>query len=167
MAFNQVTAASLMPSRPAPQAPQRRGTETYTTNSALASPGYNTSFSLTPSSPSGSSYASSYSGIGGSPNRHSEALFNSHVGRNGMVSIKEDGFASWLWRPKWLVLKEQTLSIHKTEVSTLFISHGPCPSPLAISGIGEHGRCTAFGDIRHGPCSAAITETMMASATEN
>jgi protein-serine/threonine kinase len=31
------------------------------------------------------------------------------------VSIKEDGFASWLWRPKWLVLKEQTLEIHKTE----------------------------------------------------
>ena len=108
-----------MPSRPAPQAPQRRGTETYTTNSALASSGYNTSFSLTPSSPSGSSYASSYSGIGGSPNRHSEALFNSHVVRSGTVSIKEDGFASWLWRPKWLVLKEQTLEIHKTEVSPL------------------------------------------------
>jgi hypothetical protein len=89
----------------------------YTTNNALASSGYNASFSLTPSSPSGSSYASSYSGIGASPNRNSEAVFNSHVVRNGMVSIKEDGFASWLWRPKWLVLKEQTLSIHKTEVS--------------------------------------------------
>lgn len=37
-----------------------------------------------------------------------------------MVNIKEDGFASWLWRPKWLVLKEQTLSIHKTEVSKPF-----------------------------------------------
>jgi hypothetical protein len=111
----------------------------YTTNNALASSGYNASFSLTPSSPSGSSYASSYSGIGASPNRNSEAVFNSHVVRNGMVSIKEDGFASWLWRPKWLVLKEQTLSIHKTEVSTLFILCGPCPSPLPISGIREHG----------------------------
>ena len=133
MAFNQVTAASLTPSRPAPQAPQRRGTDSptmYTTNNALASSGYNASFSLTPSSPSISSYASSYSGIGGSPNRNSEAAFNSQVVRNGMVSIKEDGFASWLWRPKWLVLKELTLSIHKTEVSTLFILHGPCPSAL-------------------------------------
>ncbi|KIM89744.1 hypothetical protein PILCRDRAFT_94963 [Piloderma croceum F 1598] len=122
MAFNQVTAASLTPSRPAPQAPQRRGTDIpgptmYTTNNALASSGYNASFSLTPSSPSGSSYASSYSGIGASPNRNSEAVFNSQVVRNGMVSIKEDGFASWLWRPKWLVLKEQTLSIHKTETA--------------------------------------------------
>ena len=119
MAFNQVSATSLTPSRPAPQAP-RRGAEsptTYSTNSALASSGYNASFSLTPTSPSGSSYASSYSGIGGSPNRYSEAVFNSHVVRNGTVSIKEDGFASWLWRPKWLVLKEQTLAIHKTEVS--------------------------------------------------
>lgn len=122
MAFNQVSAASLTPSRPAPQAPQRRGTDAptmYITNNALASSGYNASFALSPSSPSGSSYASSYSGIGGSPNRNSEALFNSHVVRNGTVSIKEDGFASWLWRPKWLVLKESTLSIHKTEVNTL------------------------------------------------
>ncbi|OBZ74620.1 Serine/threonine-protein kinase CLA4 [Grifola frondosa] len=32
-----------------------------------------------------------------------------------MVTVKEDGIVSWLWRPKWLVLKEQTLSIHKNE----------------------------------------------------
>lgn len=125
MSFNQVSAASLTPSRPAPQAPQRRGNDNsqamYTTNTALASSGYNASFALTPASPSGSSYASSYSGIGGSPNRNSEAAFNSHVVRSGTVSIKEDGFASWLWRPKWLVLKEQTLSIHKTEVRILFV----------------------------------------------
>lgn len=120
MAFNQgITAASLTPSRPAPQAP-RRGIDNspmYTQNNALASSGYNASFSLTPSSPSGSSYAASYSGIGGSPNRNSEAVFSAQIVRNGTVSIKEDGFASWLWRPKWLVLKEQTLSIHKSEVS--------------------------------------------------
>lgn len=125
MAFN-VSAASLTPSRPAPPAPQRRATDkdgnssgpaTYSNNTALASSGYNASFSLTPASPSGSSYASSYSGIGGTPNRSAEAAFNSQVVRSGMVSIKEDGFASWLWRPKYLVLKEQTLAIHKTEVS--------------------------------------------------
>jgi len=46
---------------------------------------------------------------------------NTHVVRSGIVSIKEDGFAtSWLWRPKWLVLKEQTLSIHKSEVSLIY-----------------------------------------------
>jgi protein-serine/threonine kinase len=116
----------------------------YTTNNALASSGYNASFSLTPSSPSISSYASSYSGIGGSPNRNSEAAFNSQVVRNGMVSIKEDGFASWLWRPKWLVLKELTLSIHKTEVSTLFIYMGHVRLRFAITGIrGDMVRCTA------------------------
>ena len=120
MAFNQgITATSLTPSRPAPQVPRRDADNTpmYTQNVALASSGYNASFSLTPSSPSGSSYAASYSGIGGSPNRNSEAVFSAQIVRNGTVSIKEDGFASWLWRPKWLVLKEQTLSIHKTEVS--------------------------------------------------
>lgn len=147
MAFNQgITAASLTPSRPAPQAP-RRGADNspmYTQNTALASSGYNASFSLTPASPSGSSYASSYSGIGGSPNRNSEAVFSSQIVRNGTVSIKEDGFASWLWRPKWLVLKEQTLSIHKTEVSTRssFCGLGPCRFVIpALERVNCH--CTA------------------------
>ena len=104
MAFNQVSSTSLTPSRPAPPAPQRAG------------PGatYNPAFSIPSSS-------GSYSGIGGSPNRNSENIMNTHVVRSGVVSIKEEGFAtSWLWRPKWLVLKEQTLSIHKSEVSLTY-----------------------------------------------
>lgn len=90
----------------------------YTNNTALSSSGYNASFALTPASPSGSSYAASYSGIGGTPNRTAEGNFDQRVVRSGSVSIKEDGFASWLWRPKWLVLKELTLAIHKSEVSS-------------------------------------------------
>lgn len=111
MAFNQVTQSSLTPSRPAPAAPGKRDYQ-----NALASSGYGSSFTVGTSSPSGSSYAASYSGIGGSPNRISDSLQSSHVVRCGIVSIKEDGLVSWLWRPKWLVLKEQTLSIHKSEV---------------------------------------------------
>ncbi|KAH9948508.1 Pkinase-domain-containing protein [Amylocystis lapponica] len=114
MAFNQVSATSLTPSRPAPAAPIRRPTEV---GNALAQSGYSSSFSVGTSSPSGSSYASTYSGIGGSPNRNSDMYSNSHVVRSGIVSVKEDGIVSWLWRPKWLVLKEQTLSIHKSETS--------------------------------------------------
>ncbi|KAG1751824.1 hypothetical protein EDB19DRAFT_1673839 [Suillus lakei] len=34
-----------------------------------------------------------------------------------MVSMREEGFASFIFLRKWLVLKEQTLSIHKTERS--------------------------------------------------
>jgi hypothetical protein len=35
--------------------------------------------------------------------------------------MKEDGFGNWLWQRKWLVLKEQILSFHKSEVcSTVF-----------------------------------------------
>ena len=67
MAHYQVTAASLTPSRPAPAAPVRRDVQ-----NVLASSGYGSSFSVGTSSPSGSSYASSYSGIGGSPNRNSD-----------------------------------------------------------------------------------------------
>ncbi|KAI0776731.1 hypothetical protein BD413DRAFT_430151, partial [Trametes elegans] len=113
MAHYQVTATSLTPSRPAPAAPARR----TDINNVLASSGYGSSFSVGTSSPSGSSYASSYSGIGGSPNRNPDMVSSSHVVRSGVVAVKEDGIVSWLWRPKWLVLKEQTLSIHKNEVS--------------------------------------------------
>ncbi|KAH8929375.1 Pkinase-domain-containing protein [Atractiella rhizophila] len=35
--------------------------------------------------------------------------------RRGWVSIKEDGLRSWIWSKKWLVLKEQTLYIHKSD----------------------------------------------------
>ena len=114
MAFNQVTATSLTPSRPAPAAPVRRGTDI---GNALASSGYGSSFSVGMSSPSTSSYGSSYSGIGASPIRNTDMYFTSDVVRAGVVAVKEDGIVSWLWRPKWLVLKEGTLSIHKSEVS--------------------------------------------------
>ncbi|KAG6848441.1 hypothetical protein H0H93_016921 [Arthromyces matolae] len=124
MSFHQVPATALTPSRPAPSAPQRRGTDAsqnvlYNTNAALANSGYGPSFSFTPSSPSASSYNTSYSGIGGSPvpNRSQEALFNSQVVRAGPVSIKEEGTFAWIWKLKWLVLKEQTLSLHKSEHS--------------------------------------------------
>lgn len=121
MSYHPVTAASLTPSRPAPQAPQRKASDNpqgmYSTNSALTNSGYSPSFSLTPASPSVSSYTPLYTGIGGSPTRGSDdALGNSQIVRTGMVSIKEDGFASWIWKVKWLVLKEQTLTIHKNEV---------------------------------------------------
>ncbi|KAF8200262.1 STE/STE20/PAKA protein kinase [Pholiota molesta] len=121
MSYHQVTATSLTPSRPAPQAPQRRGTDAsldYTANSqsSLSNAGYSSSFTFTPASPSGSSYAFPYSGIGGSPNRGPEDL-NAQIVRQGMVSMKEDSFGNWLFQRKWLVLKEQTLSIHKSESS--------------------------------------------------
>jgi hypothetical protein len=123
MSFHQVSASSLTPSRPAPQAPQRRGTDSqqqplYSSSAALVNSGYNPSFTFTPSSPSASSYNPAYSGIGGTPNRNSDAIFNSQIVRSGPASIKEEGtFASWIWKLKWLVLKEQTLTIHKSEVS--------------------------------------------------
>jgi hypothetical protein len=111
----QISSSSLTPSRPAPQAPSVRR-DMYSPTSSLASVGYNSAFTM--SSASSSTYAPSYSGIGGSPNRpNSESIFNSQVVRSGLVNVKDDGFASWLWRPKWLILKEQALTIHKNEVS--------------------------------------------------
>lgn len=125
MSYHQVTATSLTPSRPAPQAPFRQASDSsatmYNTNASLASSGYNSSFLSTPSSPSVSSYTSSYTGIGGSPNRNSSnTMFGSQVVRAGQVYVKEDGFASWIWKAKWLILKEDVLTIHKSEVGPSF-----------------------------------------------
>lgn len=123
MAFNQVTATSLTPSRPAPQIPIR---QMSTSSSSTAFSG-TSSLTLAPSLVSTSSYSTSYSGIGGTPNiggfpnRGSAGATMSGIVRQGSVGFKEDAFASWIWREKWLVLKEQSLSVHKNEVS-------PCSS---------------------------------------
>jgi len=119
MSYNQVSAQSLTPSRPAPQAPQRRAPEnaSFASSNTLANSGYNSSFTFTPASPSGSSYAFPYSGIGGSPNRGPEDPNNSQVLRSGSVHMKEEGFGNWIFQRKWLVLREQSLAIHKSEVS--------------------------------------------------
>lgn len=58
---------------------------------------------------------SNYSGIGGFPNPASS--LSPYEIRTGSVNIKEDGFASFLWRPKWLVLTKQQLEIRKSRVS--------------------------------------------------
>ena len=81
---------------------------------------------LSPALASTSSYVSSYSGIGGTPNiggfpkRSSDGANTSGIVRQGSVGFKEDAFASWIWREKWLVLREQSLSVHKNEVSFRF-----------------------------------------------
>ncbi|KAJ6570720.1 kinase-like domain-containing protein [Mycena sp. CBHHK59/15] len=96
------TPTSLTPSRPAPSPSMYSASQT----------------SLTSSSPSGSSYATSYSGIGGSPSSSNGTAIGGGVVRQGPVSVKEDGtFASWLWKVKWLVLKETALTLHKSESS--------------------------------------------------
>ncbi|KAF5329233.1 hypothetical protein D9619_009313 [Psilocybe cf. subviscida] len=113
MSFNQVTATSLTPSRPAPQAPVRRGPDSvplYTSSSS----NYSNSYSAPLGSPSSMSYP--YSGIGGSPNRGADDGTGGIV-RQGPVSMKEDSFGNWLFQRKWFVLKEEALSIHKSETS--------------------------------------------------
>ncbi|KAG8889023.1 Protein kinase [Tulasnella sp. 332] len=90
---------ALTPSRPAPPAPHRKPADSSTVSSA-----------------SSSSYYSSYTGIGGSPERNTGPASSGHpIVRKGFVNVKEDGFASWLWNRKWLVLRDQTMSFHKNE----------------------------------------------------
>ncbi|KAJ6469033.1 STE/STE20/PAKA protein kinase [Mycena vitilis] len=111
------TPSSLTPSRPAPS-PSMYSSQSSQSQSALASNGYGSAFTFNPSSTAGSSYSSSYSGIGGSPSLSNGSGAGGGVVRQGAVSVKEDGtFASWIWKVKWLVLKEMSLSLHKSEGS--------------------------------------------------
>lgn len=95
--------SSLTPSRPAPPVPMQR---TDTGFSVASGKGYSSSGSA--STPPGYIQA----GPGSSP---STSNANTIV-RRGWVSMKEDGLRAFLWSKKWLILREDTLSIHKNEV---------------------------------------------------
>lgn len=123
---------SLTPTRPAPSAPNARlnggGPGAGSVNNSL--------YAGSSYSPNYSSYASGSSSIGFSPSSNaslrsgsSTAVNSSILGssdggtvRQGYVSIKEDGFASFLWSRKWLILREHIISFHKNEVC-LFINY--------------------------------------------
>ncbi|KAF7297198.1 Non-specific serine/threonine protein kinase [Mycena indigotica] len=101
---------ALNPSRPAPTPSM------YSSQSSLATNGYNPAFTFNPNSASGSSYSTSYSGIGGSPS--SSGSVAGAVVRQGPVSVKEEGtLTSWIWKVKWLILKDMTLTLHKSETA--------------------------------------------------
>jgi len=40
----------------------------------------------------------------------------SYIIKKGYASVKEDGLRSFLWSKRWLVLREQTLTIQRNEV---------------------------------------------------
>ncbi|KAJ3761275.1 kinase-like domain-containing protein [Lentinula raphanica] len=116
--MSYLTQTALTPSRPAPK-PDNSNSNMYTPNTALSNSGYSSAISFSPAS-SSSAYNSNYSGIGGVPSRmnsmDSAGSNGEGVIRSGQASVKEDGtFASWIWKVKWLVLKEQTLSMAKSE----------------------------------------------------
>ena len=121
MAYHQVTATSLTPSRPAPPVPQRsESSSLYSNQNSLANVGYKTSFAFggSNSTSSMSSYATSYSGIGASPIRSNTMASTPEIIRSGYASVKEDSITSLFWNRKFLTLKERALLFHKSEVSS-------------------------------------------------
>lgn len=116
MSYDGISA--LTPTRPPPPAPRRGPSDSSMNNTPIYSSASSfTSYNSAASN--ASSYHTAYSaGIGGSPDRGhpSTSSGNGPPVRQGYVSVKEDGFASWLWSKKWLVLREEVLSIHRSEV---------------------------------------------------
>ncbi|KNE59618.1 STE/STE20/PAKA protein kinase [Allomyces macrogynus ATCC 38327] len=50
------------------------------------------------------------------------ASSSARIVKAGYLSVKEDGLMSFLWNKRWVVLREQTLALHKSESSTQAIS---------------------------------------------
>ncbi|KNE59155.1 hypothetical protein AMAG_18112 [Allomyces macrogynus ATCC 38327] len=49
------------------------------------------------------------------------------VVKAGYLSVKEDGLMSFIWSKRWVVLREQTLALHRSEsaqqaVTLVFLS---------------------------------------------
>ena len=116
---------TLTPTRAAPPAPKRIPTDmssssasTYSNSPSFTSYTSAASTSATSYHSANSGFHPTYSGVGGSPDRGPpmSPSVNGPAVRTGYVSVKEDGFASWLWGKKWLVLREEVLSIHRNEV---------------------------------------------------
>lgn len=36
---------------------------------------------------------------------------------NGYLYVKEDGLRAWIWSKRYVVLREQTITFHRNEVS--------------------------------------------------
>ncbi|EJT97097.1 Pkinase-domain-containing protein [Dacryopinax primogenitus] len=132
MAFESprnLTPTALTPSRPAPPAPlQRRPTDLSLPISnplplQLSQPGSATS-SLRSYSPAGASLNGSSPGPGGSmwtsggrEDPYGGGIGSMAVVQSGWVQLKEEGFAGLFWQRRYMVLREGSLSFHKTESS--------------------------------------------------
>ena len=45
-------------------------------------------------------------------------MASSNVVKRGYANVREDGFKSFLWPKRWLLLRDQTLTLHRNEVGT-------------------------------------------------
>lgn len=123
--------SSLTPSRPAPPIPRPSQPHLHSSSqyNPTGPPALAPTLSHHAAAPTHYSSASSPSPSsftpGNTPYNPSTPSYVPRVGlgssqtivRRGWVSVKEDGLRAWIWSKRWLVLREQTLSFHKSEVS--------------------------------------------------
>ncbi|GAA5845412.1 hypothetical protein JCM11251_005066 [Rhodosporidiobolus azoricus] len=102
--------SSLTPSRPAPPIPHPLVSGSTPSSTLTSSP-----YSSSPAH-SANLYAStsSYTPSASPP----VAASAQTIVRRGWINVKEDGLRAWIWSKRWLVLREQTLSLYKNEAST-------------------------------------------------
>lgn len=99
---------SLTPSRPAPPVPMQRSDSSTSASYPLQRSNVPSPTSYNTSMQSGH-YVSTQPGAGpGSAQT---------IVRRGWVSVKEDGLRAWIWSKRWIILREQTLTLYKNEVS--------------------------------------------------
>ena len=107
--------AYLTPSRPAPPVPvQRQRSFEPGATSGLSYSSNSSAGTVLPNGPQNSYVPPSSSNAGASTT----------IVRRGWVSVKEEGLRSWIWSKRWLVLREQTLTMHKNEAGATIILLG-------------------------------------------
>ncbi|BGP19923.1 hypothetical protein JCM10213_002281 [Rhodosporidiobolus nylandii] len=102
---------SLTPSRPAPPvpAPSRTGSTSTTAPSLALQPSQNSIPLL---------HTTSDTSRAPSLDSSTRSASAQTIVRRGWVSVKEDGLRAWIWSKRWLVLREQSLSLYKNEGSS-------------------------------------------------
>lgn len=98
---------ALTPSRPAPPVPTHGSSPFPSSNPSTSQPHTNSATSFTSSPNPSPAFALTGTGAGSAQT----------IVQRGWVSVKEDGIRAWIWSKRWLILREQTLSFHKNEVS--------------------------------------------------
>ncbi|GAA5858583.1 hypothetical protein JCM8547_001374 [Rhodosporidiobolus lusitaniae] len=102
---------SLTPSRPAPPVPTTARAGTLPSLSSSSSPSLSSSSQSYFSTPPDSTRSLA-------PGQSAPVSSAQTIVRRGWVSVKEDGLRAWIWSKRWLILREQSLSLYKNEGST-------------------------------------------------
>lgn len=118
-ASNADAGPSLTPSRPAPPIPRPSGL------GRIAHGALNASHEMRQQTPGATAAGQLFAQTSSKPTAFAveQAGSAQTIVKRGWVNVKEEGLRAWIWSKRWLVLREETLTFYKNEVSLRHKSH--------------------------------------------